>query len=560
VTPRYSADALRGATTRDGAGALLSLGIAVALYTRFGFDDALRRDEAIYVYAGQQLADGVPPFASIFDPKTPLASMIAGAAVAVGDAFGVNDLHAVRAAYFVSACLTVIAVYLLVLRLWRSPLAGVVAATVFASFRGFAIDAAGGPNAKTPGILFAVACMALLAHRRWFWAAFVGSLAFLVWQPLVVYAATAIAVAPLMAPAGVRRRSFGLAVAGAAVPVVLTTLYFALAGALGKLVEAAIVFPATGIRRGAKSLTGRLEHIVTVVQDSYGLSGVLFFVGLVLLLALVARHLVRGKRDLPGSLRDPLVWAVLPTLVGVVAFSMSDFQGYPDLYPLLPYAAVGFGGAVAVLPDLHPGPGMRRGVTTVALVLVLVLTTVSWSLFSDDSTHSDNLAAQRGAACDLDRLLGPDRNALYVLGDPTPLTLTHRRNPSRFIYLNSGVDRWVITHTPGGSPARRARIVAADPDVILVHGWHSGIGRRTAAWLGTRYDSAYLGEWQVFLAPGIRARAVREGVDLRARPAPFAAAIEPAPPDGCDDSRAYATMGVILSLAAGDPERHHGAR
>lgn len=506
---------------------LLSLGIGVALYTRFGFDDSLRRDEAIYVYAGQQLADGVPPFASIFDPKTPLAAIIAGAAAAVGDVFGVNDLHAIRAAYFVCACLTVVAVYFLVLRLWRSPLAGLVAATVFASFRGFAIDAAGGPNAKTPGILFAVACMALLAQRRWFWAAFVGSLAFLVWQPLVIYAAIAIAVAPLMAPAGQRRRPFGLAVAGAAVPVVLTTLYFVLAGALGKLVVATIVFPATGIRRGTESLAGRLHHIAAVVQHDYGFSGVLFVVGLVLLLALVAQHLVHGKRDLPVTLRDPLVCVVLPTLLVVVAFSMSDFQGYPDLYPLLPYAAVGFGGAVAVAGqlNLHLQPGIRRAVTTVALVLVLVLTAVSWTSFSHDRAHSDKLAAQRRTAGDLERMLGPDRNALYVLGDPTPLVLTHRRNPSRFIYLNSGVDRWVITHTPGGSAGWKARIVAADPDVILVHAWYSGIGRRMTAWLGSHYDSAYLGEWQVFLAPGVRARAERQGVDLRAGPAPVSAAI-----------------------------------
>jgi hypothetical protein len=150
-----------------------------------------------------------------------------------------------------------------------------------------------------------------------------------------------------------------------------------------------------------------------------------------------------------------------------------------------------------------------------------VLTGVSWTSFSHDRAHSHKLAAQRRTASNLERMLGPDRNALYVLGDPTPLVLTHRRNPSRFIYLNSGVDRWVITHTPGGSAGWKARIVAADPDVILVHAWYSGIGRRMTAWLGSNYDSAYVGEWQVFLAPGVRARAVRQGVDLRTRPAFF---------------------------------------
>ena len=55
------------------AGAILALLIAVVLFSRFGIDDELRRDEAIYAYGGQQMAQGVPPYLSILDPKTPLA-------------------------------------------------------------------------------------------------------------------------------------------------------------------------------------------------------------------------------------------------------------------------------------------------------------------------------------------------------------------------------------------------------------------------------------------------------------------------------------------------------
>ena len=44
---------------------LLVVAVAVLVYTtRFGIDDLLYRDEAIYAYGGQQLVEGVPPYVS----------------------------------------------------------------------------------------------------------------------------------------------------------------------------------------------------------------------------------------------------------------------------------------------------------------------------------------------------------------------------------------------------------------------------------------------------------------------------------------------------------------
>src|SRR3954452_11760444 len=92
-------------------GAVLALAVAVALFTRFSFDDTMRRDEAIYAYGGQQLAAGVPLYRGIFDPKTPVAQALAGAAAAVAAGRGFADVHAIRVAFFAAACLSVVAVY-----------------------------------------------------------------------------------------------------------------------------------------------------------------------------------------------------------------------------------------------------------------------------------------------------------------------------------------------------------------------------------------------------------------------------------------------------------------
>ena len=60
------------------AGGGFALVIAVALYTRFSIDGNLWRDESIYAYGGQQLLKGVPVYSSIFDPKTPLGTILCG--------------------------------------------------------------------------------------------------------------------------------------------------------------------------------------------------------------------------------------------------------------------------------------------------------------------------------------------------------------------------------------------------------------------------------------------------------------------------------------------------
>jgi hypothetical protein len=352
------------------AGALLALLIAACLFLQFSIDDVLKRDEAIYAYGGQQLAEGVAPYASIFDPKTPLATVIAGVATiggrALGARDGAGDVHAMRIVFLVFALLTVLAVYLLGLRLWGSVLAALTGAVVFSSFRGFALDALGGPNAKTPGIFFGVLSMALLVRRRWFWGAFTGALAFLVWQPLGIYMAIALVAAPLVSEAGSRLRATLHALAGLTIPLAVTAVAFAAAGALGKLVEAAFTFPLTGLIREHETLLDRLSLMHHVIVRSYPHTYVLMWAGVVLLCALAIARVVRLRSDLLAAVRDPLVLIVMGTAIPLAVFSAKDFEGYPDVYPALPYAALGVGGAVAFVAARITQPSRRRGAGAVA--------------------------------------------------------------------------------------------------------------------------------------------------------------------------------------------------
>src|SRR4051794_30809868 len=107
-------------------GAALSLLAAVALFTRLRVHGALSRDESIYVYGGQQWADGVPFYVSTFDPKTPLSALLAALAVALHRGPTGDGIVAIRIVFGVLACLTVVAQYWLGRRLWDSAMAGLV--------------------------------------------------------------------------------------------------------------------------------------------------------------------------------------------------------------------------------------------------------------------------------------------------------------------------------------------------------------------------------------------------------------------------------------------------
>ncbi|MEA2430683.1 MAG: hypothetical protein QOI19_1156, partial [Thermoleophilaceae bacterium] len=226
-----------------GGGALALL-LGILLFTRFSIEGNLWRDEAIYAYGGQQLADGVPVYLGIFDPKPPLPTFLTAIGVVGGRVLGDNRVLMMRAEFFVFALLAVLAVYWLGLRLWKSPLAALAGAVTFASFKGFAMDALPGPDAKTPGIFLAVLSLALLVRRRWFLAALAGSLAFLDWQPLGIYAAAAVVAAILATdPDATRWKRGARAVGGAAIPLVATVLFLAIAGGLSQFIEASFTFP-----------------------------------------------------------------------------------------------------------------------------------------------------------------------------------------------------------------------------------------------------------------------------------------------------------------------------
>jgi 4-amino-4-deoxy-L-arabinose transferase-like glycosyltransferase len=496
--------------------AVLALLLAVLLYTRFSLGDMLSRDEAICAYGAQQWAHGVPFYTSIFDAKGPLSSALGGVAAWAASLVDFNDLNAIRLLFLAFACATAVGVYLLAARAWDSQLAGIAAAVTFISFRGFAVDAIGGPDPKTPGICFAVGSMTLLLRRRWFSGGVLAGLALLVWQPLGGYAVVAVLAAVIGSGAEARVRSALRAIAGVLAPVLVTFAYYLAAGSLSHLVDGMIVFPFTGVERKPETFSHRLHVITTTVDRYYGDTRVLLWGGLVLLPALIAWQVVRRR----VSLKDPLVVAIAGSGLVVALFTASDFQGYPDVFPLLPYAALGIGGALGLGVRAMPGGRARQLAGGVGIAATAALALLTWHDYSTAASGHRLLRSKQQAAADrLSRLAGP-RGTIWTLGNPAVLVFTHRRNPSRFIYLNSGFDAYVAQHTPGGLRGFADQILSSRPAVIEVDQWASQRRHIVLAQLQGAYRSRFVGRNLLLLPPAVLARAQAQGIPLARRPPP----------------------------------------
>jgi hypothetical protein len=499
-------------------GGAASVAVAMFLLSRIGIDGRLYRDDAIYAYGGQQLTHGVAPYASIFDPKGPLSTFIGGLAAWFAHGIGVADLTMMRLTFFAICVLTALAVYLLVLQIWHSVLGGVTAAVVFASFQGYAQDALRGPDAHTAGPLWAVLAMWLALRRQWYWAAFAGALATLVKQTYLFYALVAI-LAAVVYDRERRRRALLQSVAGALTPFVLTFGYFVAKGAVGTFWESAVRFPVVGLHRAKEqTIYGNVRRIAGALHNQYGFSGVLFGVGLVLLVAVAVAAVVRAGANWRAALLAPQVVVVGLTGLTQAAYLLRDFISYDDLYQLLPYAAAGFG-AVASLAVQRAGTAHTQRVLAAGIATALAgLTALSCVLFLRSPYNDHALPKQRAMGCALNRIV-PAGSHLFAIGDPVPLVLTGARNPDRYIYLYSGVAPWKVKHTVGGMAGWVRQVTSPNNSVVVFQKWDGGLAEPLLDGIvRAGYRGGFLGKWRVFLDTPARVRAHEVGLRVTQRP------------------------------------------
>jgi hypothetical protein len=167
-------------------------------------------------------------------------------------------------------------------------------------------------------------------------------------------------------------------------------------------------------------------------------------------------------------------------LVGL-AWSWRTFNGWADALVLVPYAALGLAGVLALVLGRLP----RRAGLAVALAACLVLLAggVRWAVAERDPV----LVGQRAEVDAVVDVL-PDATMLSIEA-PQPLVLAHRVNPSEHQMFRLGLERYVDRTWPGGLAGYAEWISRTRPTIVAVGG-------------GARYD---------WLMPTLRADYVEFG-------------------------------------------------
>ena len=416
---------------------------AAAAYAAHGFDGRLNHDLGVFVYGGIQVADGVPPYVGIFNSVGPLADLVPGAAIWAGRHVGLDPVLAARLLFTVLAAACCALVYALAREVLRSRAGGLVAAVAFLAFRDFLLLAANGPREKTTMVLFLLCALLLVVRRRWLGAGACTALATLTWQPVL---AVAVVAAGIGMATGPRRVGAAAAyVAGGVVPTAAMAAYLAAHGHLDRAVDGFLV---VNLATDQPSVVGQPRQTWRFLWQGYHLSLWLVLAGLVAVVVVAA-----VRRTVPLAV-------VAGGALAGVAWTTYSINGAPDLFVLLPFAAIGVAAAVVTLADgLRPPVGfVLIGVVTAGCVALAVVDSVQ--------TRTDGLSRQRA---DVRAVLAaaPPGATVLSLDAPEVLALSDRRNPSSYQLFTASMRTYLDDELPGGLPAFADEIAAEQPTLIV---------------------------------------------------------------------------------------------
>ena len=441
--------------TMDPLVALVALG-SLVVYALHGYDHALTRDLGVYTYGGQRFLAGDPPYVGILNRAGPLAHVLPGIGIGVGRLAGLTDVHAARAFFTLLSVACVCLVYVVVRDLTRSRAAAVVAAVAFLSFQGFIDAATDGPREKTAMVLFLLAALLALVHRRWATCGVFVALGTLTWQPVFFVALVTVLVASVFIP---ERRPAALmrVLVGGAATTALVMVYYVLEGALHTFLEGFVLINAQYTHQ-SNALTIP-DRIWASLLDGYGASlwVILFGFAAVLVLGIGSvRPAWRTRETTPAT----YVGLAAATAVGL-GWSFIAFNAWPDLFEMLPLAAIGVGGAAAWM--------VRRldARTVVAVTAVVAAVGTTYAVVFSVSTRSQDLRAQQASvAAVLAR--GPHPATLLSVQSPEALVLAHRANPTPYQMFDNGFTAYVDATYPGGIAGYVAWLDRHQPTYVVM--------------------------------------------------------------------------------------------
>ena len=471
--------------------------LAVLVYAQFGFNGKLARDDAIWLYGGQQMAQGIPPYVSIFDFKSPFGPMLAAAAAWLAYQTGGDDVLYVRLLFFLLSCLTVVSLYYLMSALFQRRDTAILAAVVFLCFWGFCRHAGSGPQVKTAMVLLQILALYYTSQGKWFLAGLSGSLAAWTWQPAVIFPLSTLILAFFQLNRG---RAILRTLVGGALPCLVIIGYFMAKGSFSALLQGAVLFNLQQLHRSVPLL----QQVKAMAQTLTAAFPIWIFPMMAGLFVIAIFYFWRYRRC-HNSWRelmqnDPFAGLLL-TFPFPFIWSSRDFQGYDDFFIFLPYAAVGIAASLSFILTKFEMRWLlfkRYRRLTLALISLLLVGQAVWFYRQKNHEIGSYLLQQKEWTRQIEKEY-LHQGELVSIGTPELMVLSHRRNRHRFLYIVEGIDDLINQETAGGFEGWLKQIADIDPAVI---GFKFAPGRfmgRLQDWLRAHYHETRVGDWTLYL-------------------------------------------------------------
>ena len=445
---------------RDPWPAVLAV-VALVVYLVHGVLGAISRDLSLYVYAGQQVLDGHAPYVAILNRAGPLAHLVPALGIALGRVVGLSDPVGARLLFLIVAVAAVVAVYFWCRLVLRSRSAALVGAAALLCSHGFIQYASDGPREKTVMVLLFVLFLIDLHKRHWFRAGVWLALATLTLQIIFPPGAGAALVALVLIGRGSRLRAVARFAGGGLVVVAAFVAYFAAMGALDDAFQAFWV-----INSRYTEADPPLENARAIwenVADAYGASLWVSVTGGVVVLLAGLLALAGWRR--PGS--DPAVArlrAVAPAAAAVVlwaVWSLRDFDGWPDAFPLLAPAALGIALLVVVIAERL---ALRAAMALVAACSLLAVA----DGFGYAVSSRDNLLVDQQALAEAIVRPLPRGATFFTVEAPQVVALTRNTLISRNVMYSAGLEVYLQDTYPGGLEGLGRWVTRQHPTLILI--------------------------------------------------------------------------------------------
>lgn len=306
---------------------------AIFIWLQYGFlDFPLTNDMGIYLYGGRELLEGNLPYVNVFDVKPPMTFIVSGGGLLVfSNTLGLSPIVASRITMLLLGAGTIIFTYLLAYRLFKDRTMGILTAVILLSFTGFGWASLSG----RPGIVmifFTISCLYALLRKKWLIAGILATMSAIAWQPGAIY--PFIVIFYSLFTKGQRKEQFKKAIVGISLPILAVVLYFFVMGGLQEMINQTVLFVLTYKQSGPWGSSLTLLNLGGTIFYDYGTELLFFacsFFGFILLLYNERKQLKNLTNPLPF-----LLFAFLP----LALYSLVDFQGWPDMIPLLPYIAI----------------------------------------------------------------------------------------------------------------------------------------------------------------------------------------------------------------------------